>query len=68
MMQKRMVSALLAVILMSSGLLFDTGVARGALKEGVEAPDFTLKTTTDEEITLSDFRGRIVILHFWKSN
>ncbi len=45
-----------------------SGTSAAALKAGVEAPDFTLKTTTDEEVTLSDFRGQVVILHFWKSN
>jgi len=44
------------------------GTAWAGLKPGDTAPDFTLPTTTDEEVTLSDFRGQIVILHFWKSN
>ncbi len=39
-----------------------------ALKAGVEAPDFTLPTTTGGEETLSDYRGQVVIMHFWKSN
>jgi len=39
-----------------------------ALKAGTPAPDFSLMTTTDDTITLSDYRGQIVILHFWKSN
>ena len=38
------------------------------LNVGEQAPDFTLTTTTGEEITLSDLSDRIVILHFWKSN
>jgi hypothetical protein len=44
------------------------GMVWAGLNAGVEAPDFTLPTTEDQEITLSDFRGQIVILHFWKSN
>lgn len=39
-----------------------------ALTTGDQAPDFTLQTTTDETISLSDYRGQVVILHFWKSN
>jgi len=29
------------------------------------APDFTLKDINDEEYTLSDLRGKVVILNFW---
>lgn len=34
---------------------------------GAEAPDFTLQTFADEEITLSDQRGKVVIVNFWGS-
>ena len=29
------------------------------------APDFTLKTIDDQEITLSQFKGKVVLLDFW---
>ena len=29
------------------------------------APDFTLKETFDTSVTLSDYRGKIVVLDFW---
>ena len=32
------------------------------------APDFTLKTTNGESVSLSDFRGKPVMLTFWKIN
>ncbi len=32
------------------------------------APDFTLKNTNGESVSLSDFRGKPVILTFWKIN
>lgn len=51
-----------------AAILTAFGSASAALGPGMGAPDFTLPTTTGEEITLSDFQGRIVILHFWKSN
>ncbi|MBU0517431.1 peroxiredoxin family protein [bacterium] len=44
------------------------GISLAAIDPGVQAPDFTLQTVDEEEITLSDFAGQIVILHFWKSN
>ncbi|MEH7226541.1 redoxin domain-containing protein [Bacillus sp. JJ1566] len=35
--------------------------------EGQMAPDFTLKTISGEEMSLSAFRGKKVILNFWAS-
>lgn len=32
---------------------------------GQEAPDFTLMSIFDEQITLSDYRGKAVLLDFW---
>jgi peroxiredoxin len=32
---------------------------------GNRAPDFTLQNIDGESVTLSDFRGRVVMLHFW---
>ncbi|MCC3355836.1 peroxiredoxin family protein [Bacillus sp. REN16] len=37
------------------------------IAEGQLAPDFTLKTISGEEIKLSAFRGKKVILNFWAS-
>ena len=34
---------------------------------GFTAPDFTLNTIDNKEISLSDYRGRPVILNFWAS-
>jgi len=36
-------------------------------KIGEMAPDFTLKTTDDHDIKLSDYRGKNIILNFWAS-
>ena len=33
--------------------------------EPVDAPGFTLKSTNGEDITLSDFKGKVVLLDFW---
>ncbi|MDR7870245.1 MAG: TlpA disulfide reductase family protein [Tissierellaceae bacterium] len=34
---------------------------------GVELPDFTLENLEGEEVSLSDFRGKIVLVNFWAS-
>ena len=33
--------------------------------QAVDAPDFTLKAVTGEDINLSDLRGKVVLLDFW---
>ena len=38
------------------------------LKAGAQAPDFTLKATPDEQLSLSDFRGQPVILAFYPAD
>ena len=38
-----------------------------APQKGFLAPDFSLKTTSGETITLSDLRGQAVLLNFWAS-
>lgn len=35
------------------------------LSEGIKAPDFTLRNQNDEEISLSDFLGKKVVLYFY---
>lgn len=32
---------------------------------GLEAPDFTLKNLYGDEVTLSDYRGKTVLVNFW---
>jgi len=36
-----------------------------AAKEGSRAPDFTLKDLSGNNVKLSDFRGKIVMINFW---
>jgi peroxiredoxin len=38
-----------------------------ASEVGATAPDFTLKATDGKEITLSDFKGKYVLIDFWGS-
>lgn len=37
------------------------------LREGEQAPDFTLQTLEGEQVKLSDFRGQGVLINFWAS-
>jgi peroxiredoxin len=39
-----------------------------ALKAGVTAPDFTLHSTPDQSVSLSEFRGRPVVLIFYPAD
>jgi peroxiredoxin len=40
----------------------------GILKAGVTAPDFTLNTTPDQKVSLSDLRGHPVIIAFYPAD
>ena len=40
----------------------------GILKAGVTAPDFTLNTTPDQTVSLSDLRGNPVIIAFYPAD
>ena len=44
------------------------GKASPLLKEGVKAPNFTLKTTPDQSVSLRDFLGRHVVLAFYPAD
>jgi peroxiredoxin len=39
-----------------------------ALKPGVQAPDFSLLTTPDQKVSLSEFRGKPVVLVFYPAD
>src|SRR3982074_68422 len=42
--------------------------AKTILPPGAEAPDFNLKATPDQRLSLSDFRGQPVILAFYPAD
>jgi peroxiredoxin len=42
--------------------------ARELLPVGTQAPDFTLNSTPDQKVSLSDFRGRPVVLVFYPAD
>ena len=39
-----------------------------AIKPGVQAPDFSLSTTPDQKVSLSEFRGKPVVLVFYPAD
>jgi peroxiredoxin len=49
------------------GTLEPISVADRPLQVGDHAPDFTVKTLDGRKLTLSNFRGRYVLLDFWAS-
>lgn len=53
-------AALLPVILSSRPLLANDGIAVQAM-----APDFTLPDLNGKMVSLSDFRGKLVLVDFW---
>ncbi len=46
----------------------NTTHVRELLAVGTEAPDFTLNSTPDQKVTLSEFRGRPVVLVFYPAD
>jgi peroxiredoxin len=41
---------------------------KGALPAGSDAPDFSLRSTPDQSVSLSDFRGQAVVLAFYPAD
>jgi AhpC/TSA family protein len=53
--------SLIALGMLFAGMLGVAGIAT-ALEVGEKAPDFTLSSTTGENISLSQFRGKTAVL------
>ena len=64
MQMRRWISMFMAVLVSAALLFFSAGDVM-ALKVGDKAPDFTLPSTTGEEISLSQFRGKKPVVLFF---
>ena len=64
-----MVITLVSVPLVPPALASEGGVIpvqqRGFVKPGQVAPDFRLRDMNGQMVSLSDFRGKVVLLNFW---
>jgi thiol-disulfide isomerase/thioredoxin len=63
-MNRSFIKYLLPFCLCIAGILLLPHCARKE-KEAALAPNFTLKTLDDQEITLSKLKGKVVLLDFW---
>ena len=63
--QKRGATRLLFGMLLVAALGVVRGHEASALEIGSPAPDFALPATTGEKISLSQFRGKLVLIEFY---
>ena len=71
---KKKISMFLIVALLVGGVFFFYSqnnitevAAEVGTETGMQAPDFTLLNSNDQEVSLSDYRGQKVFLNFWAS-
>lgn len=72
---RRWTAVLLATLIIGSGWIWasmalaasTTGGLVPSPREGFPAPDFTLDTLDGGQMTLSDLRGRVVMINLWTS-
>jgi cytochrome oxidase Cu insertion factor (SCO1/SenC/PrrC family) len=63
--EKRVMTGFLLSFLLTAGIGVTDPRVGTALEIGKPAPDFTLESTTGEKISLSQFRGKLVLLEFY---
>ena len=51
--------------LLAIGAIYITACRSNNVGERVRAPDFTLPDLEGNEISLRDFKGKVIFLHFW---
>ncbi|MEI7615466.1 MAG: TlpA disulfide reductase family protein [Actinomycetota bacterium] len=60
-----LLSAFLISCIPFRGLVEDGAVAAATTKELIDAGDFTLLDLNNNKVSLSDFKGKVVVLNFW---
>jgi cytochrome oxidase Cu insertion factor (SCO1/SenC/PrrC family) len=58
------ISVLFGILLIAT-VVVGGALEASALEIGKPAPDFTLPSTTGEKISLSQYRGKLVLLEFY---
>lgn len=62
------INATLVVGLLLAGFLIQRRGIGDLLETGAAAPAFTLETMSGETVSLADYRGKTVLLHFWATH
>lgn len=66
-----MKSRVFSIVVLVVCVALVTGFARSGnavcVEEGQEAPDFTISDIDGNSVTLSAYRGKVVLLAFWAS-
>lgn len=68
MKNKNIIVIVVLAIVLVGGMYFFATKDKGSSDMAVAgelAPDFTLKNLSGEEVSLSDFRGKVVMINFW---
>lgn len=58
----RLIASLLALV-----VLFSVSTGLASASAGASAPDFTLPDLNGKKVTLSTFKGKVVVLNFWST-
>jgi len=72
-MQKKISILLIIALVIGAASFFylqnnsEEAAAEVGTEIGMQAPDFTLRSINDQELSLSDYRGQKVFLNFWAS-
>ncbi len=64
-MRKAIPFSLLLILLATACSAALTSAAGAFPEVGAQAPDFTLETLHGETVSISDFRGQVVLVNFW---
>ena len=64
-MRSLLMIVLLLVLVGGAYIYFNMPPTTTAVVVGEEAPDFTLEDTDGQRVTLSELRGKVVLINFW---